>query len=67
MSTEEGGPVGLLVLRLWTEPGQRMRVRVTSSTELRPAQSTTTYAVTEAEVLQLVAGWLEVLTAVEPR
>jgi hypothetical protein len=61
VSSEEAGPAGLLVLRLWIEPGRRMRVRVTRTFELGPGQATTTYAASKAEVLQVVEQWLDEL------
>jgi hypothetical protein len=59
---EEG--VALMVLRLWTEPGDRLRVRITASTEL-DAGTVTTYAATPAEVLARVQDWLDLF--VTPR
>jgi len=53
-----------MVLRLWTEPGDRLRVRITASTEL-DAGTVTTYAATPAEVLARVQDWLDLF--VTPR
>lgn len=65
MSIEEGHAAGLLILRLWAEPGDGIRVRVTSTTDLSQAQPTVTYASTPAEVLLLVSAWLDKLTGSE--
>jgi hypothetical protein len=56
---------GLMVLRLWTEHGDRIRVRVTSSSQLDGSDAVTSYAATPAEVLALVQEWLDSL--VTPR
>lgn len=54
-----------MVLHLWVETGDRMRVRITRTIDLASDQPTTTYASTKAEVLEQVAGWLDAL--VTPR
>jgi len=48
-----------MVLRLWTEHGDRIRVRVTSSSQLDGSDAVTSYAATPAEVLALVQEWLD--------
>ena len=50
-----------MVLQLWTEPGDRWRVRVTSSVDIRFTATTTAYAATTAEVLELTERWLDAL------
>ncbi len=67
MTPEDAGPTGLLVLRLWTEPRGGMRVRLTSTIELQQTQPATTYAASRAEVLLLVARWLDDLAPPESR
>jgi hypothetical protein len=52
------GTDGVLVLRLWIEPDQRMRVRITRATDLGPTERTT-YAASKAEVLLVVDEWLD--------
>jgi hypothetical protein len=52
------GAAGLMVLRLWTEHGQRLRVRITESTQLDGNDSVTSYAATPAEVVAAVENWL---------
>jgi hypothetical protein len=59
------GPAGLMVLHLWTETGDRMRVRVTRTLDLSSDQSTTSYASSKPEVLEAVESWLDSL--VTPR
>lgn len=54
-----------MVIRLWTETGDRMRVRITRTEDLRSDQTTTTYAATKSETLQIVQDWLDSL--VTPR
>jgi hypothetical protein len=61
VSESDDGPAGVLVLHLWTETGDRMRVRVTRTTDVASEESTTSYASTPAEVLALVERWLEAL------
>lgn len=58
MSTEFAGTDGLLVLRLWTEPGLGMRVRITRSTDHGPGPATS-YAASRAEVLAAVEQWMD--------
>jgi hypothetical protein len=55
----------LMVLRLWTESGGRLRVRITASPGLDAAGMVTTYAATPAEVLARVQDWLDLF--VTPR
>ena len=59
------GAAGLMVLRLWTEPGGRLRVRITASPGLDAAGTVTTYAASPAEILAQVEDWLD--HAVTPR
>ena len=56
-----------MVLRLWTEPGAELRVRVTSTTEPGQRDPTVTYASSRSEVLLLVADWLDELAPSHPR
>lgn len=65
MSNAAGGPAGLMVLHLWTEPGERMRVRITRTVDLGSEEAVTTYASTTAQVVELVEDWLDCL--VTPR
>lgn len=67
MDTDDEGPGGLMVLRLWTEPGAELRVRVTSTTEPGRRDPTVTYASSRSEVLLLVADWLDELAPSHPR
>lgn len=48
----------MLVLRLWTEPGVGMRVRITRNTDHGPGPGTS-YAATKAEVLAAVERWID--------
>lgn len=57
------GPAGLLVLHLWTETDDRMRVRITRTADLTAGHPSTSYASTKAEVLEAVAGWLDSFAA----
>ena len=54
-----------MVLHLWTESGDRMRVRITRTFDVRTGASTTSYAATRAEVLEQVGDWLD--SVVTPR
>lgn len=54
-----------MVPHLWTETGERMRVRITRTDDLTSDQTTTTYAASTPEVLQAVKSWLDSL--VTPR
>jgi hypothetical protein len=54
-----------MILRLWVEPGERMRVRVTRTVDLGAEEPSTTYASTKTEVVDLVEDWLDSL--VTPR
>lgn len=67
METDEAGPGGLMVLRLWVEPGAALRVRATSTTEPGHRDTAVRYASTKSEVLLVVAAWLDELTPPEPR
>jgi len=58
VSTDVGVTDGLLVLRLWTEPGVGMRVRITRSTDHGPGP-VTSYAANKAEVLTAVGRWMD--------
>lgn len=48
-----------MVIRLWTEPGVGIRVRITRTSDVESGQSTTSYFSTRAEVLGVVQGWLD--------
>lgn len=61
MSTEDLGPGGLIVIRLWTEAGGEIRVRLTSSTDLRRESVRTRVVTSRDEVLRQVEGWLDEL------
>lgn len=50
-----------MVLQLWTEPGERLRVRVTSTVDVSSTETTTSYASTVDEVLALTERWLDAL------
>lgn len=54
-------PAGLMVLRVWTEPGGRTRVRVTRTTHPGEQIGTTSYAADRTEVLRLVGEWFDLL------
>ncbi|WP_329000252.1 hypothetical protein OHA18_38190 [Kribbella sp. NBC_00709] len=59
MSTDELRPGGLIVIRLWREAGDEVRIRMTSSTDLRPESVRTRVVTSRDEVLRLVEGWLD--------
>jgi hypothetical protein len=65
VNNSAAGPAGLMVLHLWTETGDRMRVRITSTIDLTSDQTTTSYAASTPEVLQAVESWLD--SIVTPR
>lgn len=65
MNDASGGAAGLMIIRLWTETGDRMRVRITCTTELASDRPVTAYASTRTEVLERVEDWLDAL--VTPR
>lgn len=65
MSDPSDRPAGLMVLRLWSESGQRMRVRITLTPDVRDSGFVTYYASDEAEVVGIVERWLH--TMVTPR
>lgn len=48
-----------MVLRLWTEPGDRLRVRITRTADVHSDVGSTTYAATRGEVLEQVGDWLD--------
>jgi hypothetical protein len=48
-----------MVLRLWTEPGDRLRVRITTCSRLESRDVATSYASTTTEVVALVQDWLD--------
>jgi hypothetical protein len=50
---------GVLILRLWVEVDDRLRVRITASTDLASAEPVTSYAASPAEVLARVQEWLD--------
>jgi hypothetical protein len=67
VSNEVASTDGLLVLRLWTEPGAGVRVRITRNTDHGPG-TVTSYAASKAEVLTAVGRWMDDLVAdPEPR
>lgn len=59
MSEAAGAAAGVLILRLWVEPDDRLRVRITSSTALDSSEPVTTYAASPAEALARVQEWLD--------
>lgn len=61
MSTEDLGPGGLIVIRLWAEAGGELRVRMTSSTDLSRESVRTRVVTSRDEVLRQVEGWLDEL------
>lgn len=65
MNNSAAGPAGLMVLHLWTETDDRMRVRITQTVDLTSDQTITSYAASTPEVLQAVKSWLDSL--VTPR
>ena len=67
MDTEEAGASGVMVLSLWVEQGQLLRVRVTSTTDPPSGRSSTNYASSPAEVLLLVSAWLDEFASAAPR
>jgi hypothetical protein len=54
-----------MVLYVWIEPEERLRVRITSTVDIGSKESLTTYASTTARVVELVEDWLASL--VTPR
>lgn len=48
-----------MVLRAWTEPGERMRVRVTWSVDVESGRSETTSAADVPDTLRIVEQWLD--------
>lgn len=48
-----------MVLHLWMESGERLRVRVTQTVDVHSDATTTSYAATRDEVLDLVGAWLD--------
>jgi hypothetical protein len=54
-----------MILRVWIEPGERVRVRITRTADVSSEESVTTYASTGAQVAELVEDWLDSL--VTPR
>lgn len=50
-----------MILRLWTEPGERMRVRITRVVDLGSEESVTTYSSTRDQVVEVVEDWLDSL------
>jgi hypothetical protein len=54
-----------MVLRLWTEEGGELRVRITTAPRLGTREEVTMYAASPAEVLAAVGAWLD--AAVTPR
>lgn len=61
MKNAARGPAGLMILRLWTEPGERMRVRITRVVDLGSEESVTTYSATRDQVVEVVEDWLDSL------
>lgn len=59
MNDAAGAAAGVLILRLWIEPDDRLRVRITASTALDSAEPVTSYAASSAEVLDRVRQWLD--------
>jgi hypothetical protein len=59
MSTEDPGAAGIIVIRLWTESEGGVRVRVTSSTDLRQESVRSAVVSSRGEVVRLVEQWLD--------
>ena len=59
MSEPSGASAGLMILRVWIEPGGSIRVRITRTTDVESGQSTTSYASAFSEVISLVESWLD--------
>lgn len=55
-----------MVLHAWTESGDRLCVRMTSTPSVATQARTTSYATEPAEVLHLVALWLDQVADGEP-
>lgn len=54
-----------MVLHLWIEAGERMRVRITRTVDPGAEDPVTTYASTKAQVVEVVEDWLD--SVVTPR
>jgi hypothetical protein len=52
-----------MVLHVWTEPDERMRVRITRTAEPGSGESATTYASTKSQLVEAVEEWLDSLGA----
>lgn len=48
-----------MVLHAWTEPGDRMRVRVTWSVDVESGRTETTSAANVPDTLRIVEQWLD--------
>jgi len=48
---------GLMVLHLWIDQGGRLRVRTTSTVDVRSRATTTAHDSTRGEVLEQVGEW----------
>jgi hypothetical protein len=63
MGESPGGGFGLMMLSAWTEPGGRLRIRVTSTTDLDAGEPTVSYASSDEEALAAVERWLVAVRA----
>jgi len=54
-----GDSAGLMVLHLWMETGDRLRVRITRTVDVHTEDTTTSYASTKGDVLDVVGTWLD--------
>ena len=59
MNDTAGDSAGLMVLHLWLETGDRLRVRITRTVDLRADDTMTSYAASKGEVLDVVGTWLD--------
>jgi hypothetical protein len=51
-----------MVLHVWIEPAERMRVRITRTVDLGSGESVTTYASTRAQAVEALEAWLDSLS-----
>jgi hypothetical protein len=61
---DRGHPsVGLIVVRAWTERGDRLRFRITRTVDVSSGVTSVSYVASKAEVLNEVRAWLESFVA----
>ena len=56
-------PAALMVLAFWTEPGDRIVVRITRTLDVGVGAEATSYARSRTEVQDQVTDWLDALGA----